>query len=427
MSWNNLRKNKKGLPNDEMLADLYALSRKAKVAEQTERPTYFAKPYYAGKFAQLTFITTGCKLGQCSFCSYGGNEKEITPEIVHEEMGRFSSEILSKFLFGKPTDYVLFDALGSIFDPNEFSNECLDALFEDCDKLVRRAKTIKSLDFETHYQTLGTLDENGEFLESYALKKLVEFKNSHPEISTTVIELGFESANKEIRDNLLFKPIDDEKYKKAIDYLHQNGIEVFVNVMANMPFLTKQEQIDTSYESLLKVLDNENGFGAENVCLFPLNIRKNTFYSHVLDCVNKKEKQDKDFQRPVWLDEENSIWSMVATLKKVVDSGHEDLLDKINIAWFGGREVYSNDVFPKDWEQIYDDLMMFRFNLSGDNSRKNIVNRLAETDGYKSYMESVKKEKQTSLSYRERAEYLHDFLEESSPMVAQSEIPVINM
>ena len=114
-------------------------------------------------------------------------------------------------------------------------------------------------------------------------------------------------------------------------------------------------------------------------------------------------------------------------LKKVVDSGHEDLLDKINIAWFGGREVYSNDVFPKDWEQIYDDLMMFRFNLSGDNSRKNIVNRLAETDGYKSYMESVKKEKQTSLSYRERAEYLHDFLEESSPMVAQSEIPVINM
>ena len=118
---------------------------------------------------------------------------------------------------------------------------------------------------------------------------------------------------------------------------------------------------------------------------------------------------------------------MVATLKKVVDSGHEDLLDKINIAWFGGREVYSNDVFPKDWEQIYDDLMMFRFNLSGDNSRKNIVNRLAETDGYKSYMESVKKEKQTSLSYRERAEYLHDFLEESSPMVAQSEIPVINM
>ena len=427
MSWNNLRKNQKGLPNDEMLADLYALSRKAKVAEQTERPTYFAKPYYAGKFAQLTFITTGCKLGQCSFCSYGGNEKEITPEIVHEEMGRFSSEILSKFLFGKPTDYVLFDALGSIFDPNEFSNECLDALFEDCDKLVRRAKTIKSLDFETHYQTLGTLDENGEFLESYALKKLVEFKNSHPEISTTVIELGFESANKEIRDNLLFKPIDDEKYKKAIDYLHQNGIEVFVNVMANMPFLTKQEQIDTSYESLLKVLDNENGFGAENVCLFPLNIRKNTFYSHVLDCVNKKEKQDKDFQRPVWLDEENSIWSMVATFKKVVDSGHEDLLDKINIAWFGGREVYSNDVFPKDWEQIYDDLMMFRFNLSGDNSRKNIVNRLAETDGYKSYMESVKKEKQTSLSYRERAEYLHDFLEESSPMVAQSEIPVINM
>ena len=29
MSWNNLRKNQKGLPNDEMLADLYALSRKA--------------------------------------------------------------------------------------------------------------------------------------------------------------------------------------------------------------------------------------------------------------------------------------------------------------------------------------------------------------------------------------------------------------
>ena len=151
MSWNNLRKNQKGLPNDEMLADLYALSRKAKVAEQTERPTYFAKPYYAGKFAQLTFITTGCKLGQCSFCSYGGNEKEITPEIVHEEMGRFSSEILSKFLFGKPTDYVLFDALGSIFDPNEFSNECLEALFEDCDKLVRRAKTIER-DFINYYE-----------------------------------------------------------------------------------------------------------------------------------------------------------------------------------------------------------------------------------------------------------------------------------
>ena len=271
MAFSDLTKKQKGLPNDEILAGLYALSRVIKSRETSyveSKPQFedvedfhqkiygetklVANPFFMNAYAQLSFITSGCKLGQCSFCTYGANKCELTPEDVRVGMTAFLERFeIYEEQTGKKVYSVLFDAVGSILDSREFSPECLDVLFECLDEFLAKKDYIEEIGFETHYQTLGSLDENGNYNASYALQKLIEFKRKYADKKAFVIELGFESANPEIRNNIVFKPIDTNICKEAIDLLHQNGISVDLNVMATLPFLTKKEQIQSSAESII--------------------------------------------------------------------------------------------------------------------------------------------------------------------------------
>ncbi len=426
MSWEKFVKNQTQLPNDEILADLYALSRQIKQSEKSDLD-YSAKSHFANHLAQLSFITSGCKLGQCSFCSYGASNKELLPSDVDFEMKKFIKEIQIRKAFGQNIDTLLFDAVGSIFDKNEFSSSCLDMLFKNINEIVKQPE-IKALIFETHIKTLGDLDEQGNYNCSYAMQKLLTFKKLNPQIETFIIELGFESANPEIRNNLLFKPFDDNAYKKIIKYMKNQNINIELNVMATLPFLTQQEQIKTSAESVIQALQSQEngGYGADNVVLFPLNIRKNTFYEHTLQISKKLEKQ-YGTETPTWLKYQNPIWSLVATLNTLIENGHEDLLSKVSIAWYGGRGIYNDDIFPQDWEEIEEKLTQYKANLSGEKSRVNIIKSLIEYPGYKNFMEKTKNEKQTNLSYRERAEYLHNMINEHSPLLKESDINIITL
>ena len=191
----------------------------------------------------------------------------------------FKLAILEKQKQGQNIYSILLDSVGSILDYNEFPKECLDVVFEKLNELLDEIKNIQNVIFETHYQTLGSYDEKGNYVASNAIEKLIEFKNKHPEIGTFIIELGFETANSELRDTLLFKHLDDETYKKSVKLLKENGIEVDVNVMATLPFLSAKEQISQSSESILKALSplSDNGYGIDCITLFPLNVRKHTF------------------------------------------------------------------------------------------------------------------------------------------------------
>lgn len=425
MNWESLRKGQKALPKNEILADLYSLSRKIKGTEvnttlsQVEgvekKTNKYSNQFFMNAFGQISFISTGCKLGQCCFCSYGASSVELTPKIVAEEMDKFKVAILEKQRKGQDIYAILLDSVGSILDYNEFSKECLDIVFEKLEEILKEIKTIESVSFETHYQTLGTYDEKGNYVASNAIQKLIEFKQKHKDIGTFVIELGFESSNSELRDTLLFKNIDNETYKKAVDLLHQNGIEVEVNVMATLPFLTQKEQIAQSSQSIIDALTSykDGGFGVDSVTLFPLNVRKHTFCDYVFD-VQDSFNNKNNVNSPEFMHKTFPIWSMVATLNELIKAGREDLLEKVSVAWFGGRQLSADasEVYPEDWEITYDDFVEYRKNLKGENSRANIIKRLVKHPKFKEFEEKVKNQKDCEFSYMDRAEYIHRLISE---------------
>ena len=143
--------------------------------------------------------------------------------------------------------------------------------------------------------------------------------------------------------------------------------------------------------------------------------------------ISKKLEKQYGTETPTWLKYQNPIWSLVATLNTLIENGHEDLLSKVSIAWYGGRGIYNDDIFPQDWEEIEEKLTQYKANLSGEKSRVNIIKSLIEYPGYKNFMEKTKNEKQTNLSYRERAEYLHNMINEHSPLLKESDINIITL
>ena len=437
MAYSDLMKNQKGLPDDEVLAGLYALSRVVKRQEncyadtsklQSDEPSWHQKifnkgklaanPFFMNAYGQLSFITTGCKIGQCSFCSYGANTKELTPDDIRVAMEEFINKIDEyETVNGQKIYSILFDAVGSIFDKNEFSPECLDVVFEYIEKLLKKKGYIEDIGFETHYQTLGSLDENGNYIASHAVDKLCEFKRKHGDKNAFVVELGFESANPEIRDNIVFKHIDDETYKKAIAHLHANGVMVDLNVMATLPFLTKIEQVESSAKSAISALtpQDKGGYGADNIVMFPLNVRENTFCKHVMDLYDAEEQKNPNFKKPVWMTESFPIWSLVATLNTIVNSGHADMLDNISVAWFGNRSVESTDVPPKDFEDTYPLFVEYRKNKA---KRVEIVKKLAQHPKFKEFLIEAEKEGRPDISIPDRAKEIYKFMEQHSPVVS---------
>lgn len=407
---------KRWMPNDKNLAELYNISKKIKDSGIQDTIGKYSTPFFMNGYAQLSFITSGCNLGQCCFCTYGAANHELKPQIVTNEMEKFIKQIES---YDKPIYSVLFDSIGSILDPSEFSSQCLDAVFAKLDDLFMRVPTISDIAFETHYQTLGSFDENGNYIASNAINKLIDFKKQHPNIDTFIIELGFESENSELRDHLLFKHIDNDTYKQSIEYLHQNGINVDVNIMATLPFLSKQEQINNSTYSIIEALKpfKDNGFGANNVILFPLNIRENTFCDYVFKSTDKYQKANPKFNRPNWLDTNFPIWSLVATLKNLIDLGYEDLLSQVSVAWFGNHTIRKTDIEPTDWQYTYDAFVEYRKNLEGKNNRVNIIKQLSQHPKFIEYMQQVENEIQPTLNFAERSSMIHE-------IIKQTQLPV---
>ncbi|MBQ8451881.1 MAG: hypothetical protein IJ538_03815 [Clostridia bacterium] len=415
------------LPADPILADLYAFSREIKSVETdtTQSTNKHSNTFFMNGFGQISFMTPGCKLGQCSFCSYGAGKNPLMPLVVAHEMDKFTEEILNR---DQETYAILLDSVGSILDKNEFSPECLEMVFKKLDELLLKVKTIEAVEFETHYQTLGSYDENGDYIASDAVNQLIAFKEKHPEIGTFVVELGFETSNGEVRDNLLFKHIDDETYKQSVELLHQHGIEVEANVMATLPFLSQKEQIAQSVSSVLKALKpydkneqpaSERGYGIDSVTLFPLNVRKHTFCDYVFG-IHDGLAEEKKKKTQTWMQKEFPIWSMVATLDAVYNEGEkvkkgygEELLSRVSVAWFGGRQL-SNDaseIYPKDWEITYDAFVEYRKNgMGGARPRAEIIKELSKHPKYLEFLESVKKENEDLPSYYDRATYLHELI-----------------
>ena len=75
----------------------------------------------------------------------------------------------------------------------------------------------------------------------------------------------------------------------------------------------------------------------------------------------------------------------------------------------------------RNWKKLTE----YKANLSGEKSRINIIKSLTQYPSYQKFIEETKNEKQSNLNYHQRAEYLHNMLNNHSPLLKESDINII--
>lgn len=303
---------------------------------------------------QICFKSRGCinyLQGSCIMCDYGLGTN-ITEEEIDKafDMAIFENKQDIKFL--------LLNTYGSILDTNEISEECFLKLLEKI-----KQTNIKRIIFETHYTTITK-------------EKLTLIKKELKD-KFIIIELGFETSNEEIRKNNLLKTINNNKFIETIKLIHSFDMEVIVNILAGIPFLSTKQQLEDALNSINWCINNN----VNEIDLFPTNIKPYTLL--------KELYENKEY-------DVISHWLLVEVLNRI----SLEHLSKIYLAWYGNRELeYNNNehsIFPKSCSKCHPKLMEFykHFLENNDpNYRKNLIQNLIKNidcDCYNKVLESIK-------------------------------------
>lgn len=224
---------------------------------------------------------------------------------------------------------VLLNSLGSVLDTQEMPMENIVYLLDELSKI--EAKVII---FETHYLTI-----NASILE--VIKQKLEDKE-------VVIELGLESSNKEVRKNCLNKYIDNEEFVKRVNLIKSFGFGAEANVIFGTPFLTTEEQIKDTIQSMEWCFKNN----IDKVNLFPINIKPYTLLYKLYEEGKYSPVSHRDF---------------IEVLRRVP----KEYIDKLYLCWYGNREIKygtKKTVLPKCEKDEYAKLMNFyqKFNKAKD-------------------------------------------------------------
>ncbi len=285
---------------------------------------------------QICFFSRGCRFseaGHCLMCNYG---KGISL-INKEKLAKSLDEIFKNISKHKEIPMMLFGTNGSIFDEYEMPSDCLDFLID----YIKDYK-IKNIYFETFYTTVTK-------------EKLNKIKEKLQN-SNIFIELGFESASKDIREKALLKFIDNDLFKQKIDLIHKFGFFATTNIMLGIPFLTEKESIEDTLNSIEFLTQKTN---VDEIVVFPLNIKKNTLLEN-LDC------------KPTFL------LSVLEIIKKLDD----DQIEKVLFSWFD--ETNKNPLIskaPKSCEKCFSYVVetIKNFNNANKKGKIEIRNRLKKT------------------------------------------------
>jgi len=199
----------------------------------------------------IAFKSKGCPNyfnGSCTMCYYGTDWKDLSPD---ETKKAFNDAISKKT---KPIKILFICSYGSIMDDREFSEESFKALINE----IKKIETIKTLIIETHYETISKT-------------KLEYLKNTLPNIYVT-FEMGFETADPEIRKKCLLKNIDNNDFSETIKLIHSYKMGVLINILVGIPFLTPEEQLSDALKSIEWGIENK----VNEIVLFPINVKKDT-------------------------------------------------------------------------------------------------------------------------------------------------------
>lgn len=308
---------------------------------------------------QICFFSRGCRFsetGLCLMCNYGKGNFVITKTRLKKAL----DEIFLNYSKNEEIPMMLFGTNGSIFDNYEMPDDCFEILLD-----YIKEYEIKNIYFETFYTTVTT-------------EKLQKIKEKLPN-ANIFIELGFESASKEIREKALLKFIDNDLLVKKVELIHSFGFFVTANILLGIPFLTQKESVEDSLKSI-KFLTNKAS--VDEIVVFPLNIKKNTLLEN-LDC------------------ESTFLLNVLEIIKNLSDDG----LEKVIFSWFD--ETNKNPLIskaPKSCEKCFPYIVdtIKKFNNANKNEKIKIRNSLKKTncECEKELFKMFKQENNVSLGQR---------------------------
>lgn len=298
--------------------------------------------FFDGKVLQICFFSKGCrcsKNGSCIICDYGKTRKE---NLTKTDITEIMNEIFESL--DRMPNVVLLNSLGSVLDTQEMPMENIIVIL---DKLSEISANV--IIFETHYLTINP-----------SILEVIKQKLKDKEV---VIELGLESSNREVRENCLNKYIDNAEFVKRVNLIKSFGFGAEANVIFGAPFLTTEEQIRDTIQSIEWCFENS----IDEVNLFPINIKPYTL-------LYKLYEEGK--YSPV------SHSNFIEVLKKVP----KEYIHKLYLCWYGNREIKydtKRTVLPKCEKDEYSKLMDFyqRFNINKDPEER--IKLLESTNQFK--------------------------------------------
>ena len=304
---------------------------------------------------QICFKSRGCSnyhAGSCIMCDYGVGDNLTKEElaIAFDDAIKESKENIK---------ILLLNTFGSILDTNEISEECFNVLL-----MKLKETNFDRIIFETHCNTI-------------TIEKLEIIKKELGD-RTISFEMGLESANEKIREENLLKKIDNKRFIETIKLIHSFGMNVIVNLLVGIPFLSLSEQLNDCLSSIDWCFIN----GVDEVDLFPINVKPYTLL---------KDLYDKNQYKLI------SHWLLIEVLNRTAI----DNISKIFLAWYGNRELeYENgeiSLFPKSCLNCHNDLRKFYKEFLANSDalyRKNLIKSLilnSKCDCYINLLKDIEK------------------------------------
>ena len=300
-------------------------------------------------------------------CDYGRTDKVQTVDKYIDEMHKILSENSNGI------EYLLLCTNGSFFDENQIPKDLFRAILQcaqNCD--------IPKIIIETHCNDVSA--EKLRIVKSIIHKPLI-------------IEMGFETANQNYHDKVILKGINIKKYENIIELIHSNGINIELNIMLGLPFLSTKEQI----EDAKCAIDWAIAHNCDPV-VFPINIKPHTLLW---------EAYKNGFYKPI------SIWLLI----KLLNTLAPESLSRVIIAWYGNRdESYQNDIpvqLPSMCELCKPKIMAFCKSFLLTNNyikRKDLISRLIK-DTHCNCRLSLDEEPSLEYNFETNYKKFYDFLQ----------------
>ncbi len=259
---------------------------------------------------QLQVGSIGCRFkaqGSCLVCNYGSIERNLTQEETEEAV----SDLLNRYKDCAHENLELvLGSYGSILDTREVPYENLVIIL----KMIHEQDIFKSITFETHYTTISR-------------NILQDIRRKLPD-KTIAIEMGLESSDPCILQNIYNKFINFDAFEKILELIKSEGFDVGLNVLLGAPGLSVQERIQDSIASIIWAFNHH----ADWVVLFPMNIKPDTRLWDIYKAGGYKR---------VSLREADMVMEQLP----------ESLRNRVSLSWYGDRQK-SSEASIYGWDKI---------------------------------------------------------------------------